>query len=105
MEDSQIQSIWLSGDDEPHPLKGEQYQGCYFYPEMLSRNQDQKDLNDDESTSESHGKILPLFQLPYFPSFRNFPLFTFSLESSSNDESMSLTNDKTPLLPKQLVTS
>ena len=77
MEDSQIQSIWLSGDDEPHPLKGEQYQGCYFYPEMLSRNQGQKDLNDDESTSESHGKILPLFQLPDFPKFSLFLLFTF----------------------------
>ena len=74
MEDSQIQSIWLSGDDEPHPLKGEQYQGYYFYPEMLNRNQDQNDLNDDESTSESQGKIFSRF--PYFPDFPHFfPVF------------------------------
>ena len=80
MEDSQIQSIWLSGDDEPHPLKGEQYQGYYFYPEMLNRNQDQNDLNDDESTSESHGKIFPIFPIfqtfPIFPSFPGFPRIT-----------------------------
>ena len=69
MEDSQIQSIWLSGDDEPHPLKGEQYQGYYFYPEMLNRNQDQNDLNDDESTSESHGKIFLFFHFSLISEF------------------------------------
>ena len=73
MEDSQIQSIWLSGDDEPHPLKGEQYQGYYFYPEMLNRNQDQNDLNDDESTSESHGKISPFFLFFHFSLISEFP--------------------------------
>ena len=80
MEDSQIQSIWLSGDDEPHPLKGEQYQGYYFYPEMLNRNQDQNDLNDDESTSESHGKNF----FPFSLFSRLSPFSQFSRISPNN---------------------
>ena len=87
MEESQIQSVWLSGEDEPHPLKDERYERDYFYLELqrqaeLKLNEDEDDEEDDDDQTEM-----------------SLARKAQTSESTSNDdENMSL-NDKTPLLP------
>ena len=49
----EFDSVWVTGDDEPHPLKHENYQNLYYYYADQRR---QNELKDDQS-SETQGKI------------------------------------------------
>ena len=48
----EFDSVWVTGDDEPHPLKHENYQNLYYYYADQRR---QNELKDDQS-SETQGK-------------------------------------------------
>ena len=43
--------VWVTGDDEPHPLKHESYHNLYYYYADQRR---QNELKDDQS-SETQG--------------------------------------------------
>ena len=58
MVDQQIQSVWTSGEDEPHPLKDERYEKCYFFNVLQQEHNDKATKSPvDPTTSDTHGML------------------------------------------------